>query len=138
MGDDPRVLRSLQDTQDLAWVHHVMPQTGESGGGLAGFQTGKVAMGGFGTWYLPQITRSGVPMTMAPWFQVGDNRPRVMFTLTAWSSCDGTESGGGLGVSEVYDHGSSGNALRNFGRVFQGWLPSEPSGLGSKKRSTLE
>lgn len=116
MGDDPRVLRSLQDIQDLAWVHHVMPQAGESGGGLAGFQTGKVAMGGLGTWYLPQITRSGVPMTMAPWFKVGDRPPAghvypdgLVILRTAPNKEEAWE------FLKFVTMDPRGNALRNFG-----------------------
>lgn len=75
LGDHPKTLRALQDFQDLGWVHHVMPQSGETGGGRTGFLNGKVAMAGLGTWDLAPIAAAGVPMTMSPWFSVDNARP---------------------------------------------------------------
>lgn len=72
-GTEPEALEALQAFQDLRWTYHVMPQPGEVGGGLAGFLNGTSAMGGFGTWNLENLVQSELPVTLMPWFAVGEH-----------------------------------------------------------------
>jgi multiple sugar transport system substrate-binding protein len=71
-GTESEALASLQCLQDLRWVHQVMPRPGEGAGGTNGFLNGTAAMAGLGTWTLQQMMNSDQPLSLTPWFRVGN------------------------------------------------------------------